>query len=247
MRIAVIDKNRAFVREISAMIQAQKGWRLVGTADNGEQGIALIENEKPDVVLLELILPQKDGFSVLEYFSRNSVSSKFLAMSSLKDEHFIEKALNAGASYYLIKPFDMQLLRGRICDTLSLPDIPFDRTESDRELDKKLTDALLEIGVTSAFKGFECAKKCIIEVSKRPPSPAVNMTEIYCKVAPECDTDFELVERSIRHMIKVAIKNEKFENINRILGVRVFSRGENMTNKPFITLWAEMIRGGRLK
>lgn len=120
MKIAIIEDNSLMAEMLKDMVTEQPDWELVGIADNGDDGIGLIRAKRPDIVLLDLILPKSDGFFVLKTIRAENIPVKFLALSSLNDDGLIEKALRYGASYYMIKPFQFDQLKERICDVTGM-------------------------------------------------------------------------------------------------------------------------------
>lgn len=103
-RIVLVEDEPHLQEELtSALVEA--GY-IVKNAYDGETGLALIEKEKPDVVILDLILPKKDGFEILEMCKANPATEHIpiLVLSNLESAENVEKAVRLGAVAYLVKP-----------------------------------------------------------------------------------------------------------------------------------------------
>ena len=117
LTIAIADDNERMLEMLNALIQTENGMELVGTAANGEDAVELIRKNTPDVVLLDLIMPKMDGLTVMEHCSHDSSVKKqpaFIVVSAVGQERITEDAFNLGAYYYMLKPFDKQVLLSRI-------------------------------------------------------------------------------------------------------------------------------------
>ncbi|MFQ7035189.1 response regulator [Candidatus Borkfalkia ceftriaxoniphila] len=244
MKIAIIEDNSLMAEMLKDMVTEQPDWELVGIADNGDDGIGLIRAKRPDIVLLDLILPKSDGFFVLKTIRAENIPVKFLALSSLNDDGLIEKALRYGASYYMIKPFQFDQLKERICDVtgMAFHSAPAAGAAAHvKSLDEKLSDIFLQLGMQIKLQGFHFVRDCI-KIAARRPDTQNNMKSLYDEVGKIYGKAAEKVERCIRHLVLSAIKSGKFGTINTFFAADVYTPPERMTNAHFIALWADKIR-----
>ncbi|HEY9721303.1 MAG TPA: response regulator transcription factor [Oscillatoriaceae cyanobacterium] len=102
IRIAVVDDHPAVRRGTCELIEEEEGLEVVGTGGNGDEAIALVERESPDVLLLDIQMPQRDGISALRELRRRGNPVGVLMMSAADDTRIVE-ALSAGANGYLLK------------------------------------------------------------------------------------------------------------------------------------------------
>lgn len=248
MKIVIIEDNNLMAEMLKDMVNEQPGWELAGVADNGDDGVELIRSKRPDIVLLDLILPKSDGFSVLKTIRAENIPVKFLALSCLNDDGLIEKALRYGASYYMIKPFQFDQLKERICDVTGRAFQSAHVASAAarvKSLDEKLSDIFLQIGMQIKLQGFHYVRDCIKIAAKRPDTQN-NMKSLYAEVGKIYGKAPEKVDRCIRHLISSAIKSGKFGTINTFFAADVYTPNDRMTNAHFISLWADKIRMGCL-
>ena len=117
LNVAIADDNEKMTEVLGRMIEEDKELSLVGKAHNGEEICNIIREKQPDVVILDIIMPKMDGLSVMERCVHSSVLKKipaFIVVSAVGQERITEDAFNLGAEYYMLKPFDNQMLLNRI-------------------------------------------------------------------------------------------------------------------------------------
>jgi two-component system chemotaxis response regulator CheY len=107
----LIVEDSGFIREIyHYVLQDFAELSIVAEADDGVTAVQLIEQHQPDLLILDLVLPLKDGLEVLKSVSQISPHTKAVVISSLDEEHIIAKAKALGAVEYVIKPFTKKQL-----------------------------------------------------------------------------------------------------------------------------------------
>ncbi|MBK9322121.1 MAG: response regulator [Bdellovibrionaceae bacterium] len=106
-RYIVID-DAPFVVELIKNILKGAGGLCVGDATNGEEGLHLFEKTLPDLVILDLVMPKKNGIEVAAEIRALSGDVKIIACSTLDEKNIMEKALTAGCDEYLLKPFSKE-------------------------------------------------------------------------------------------------------------------------------------------
>lgn len=113
--ILVADDNQEFTRTLSSYINTQEDMEVIGIAKDGNEAINLIPTINPDIVLLDVIMPHLDGLGVLEKISTmNYQKPIFIMLSAVGQDKITQKAITLGAEYYVVKPFDIELLIKRI-------------------------------------------------------------------------------------------------------------------------------------
>ena len=151
-----------------------KELHVVGKAKNGEEMCQIIRNKQPDVVLLDLIMPKMDGLTVMEKINQDKNVQKrpdFIVVTAVGQERITEDAFNRGANYYIMKPFNNEMLLNRIktvrrpvrsCekrnDELS-SQVPYIR---EGDLENRVTNLLHEIGIPAHIKGYHYLRDSII-------------------------------------------------------------------------------------
>ena len=158
------------------IINEDKELELVGHASNGEDIYEIIREKEPDVVLLDIIMPKVDGLSVMERVGRDVEIKKhpaFIVVSAVGQEQITEDAFNLGANYYILKPFDNNMLLNRIKHikntmsgkTKELRKVNAYENKGDyfeRNLEADVTNIIHEIGVPAHIKGYQYLRDAII-------------------------------------------------------------------------------------
>ena len=115
IKIAIADDNREFVAIIQEYLTGQRDFELVGVGYDGEQILTIIEEKKPDVVILDIIMPHLDGIGVLESLQGlRGKRPKIIMLTALGQESITQRVVELGADYYILKPFNMDVLASRI-------------------------------------------------------------------------------------------------------------------------------------
>ena len=197
---------------------------MVGKAHNGEEICNIIKEKEPDVVILDIIMPKVDGLSVMEKFSHDSSIKKtpaFIVVSAVGQERITEDAFNLGADYYMLKPFDNQMLLNRIkhirrigekrAREVSRQAVREEQgTYSGGNLEADVTNVIHEIGVPAHIKGYQYLRDAII-LSVNDMEMLNSITKIlYPTIAKKHQTTPSRVERAIRHAIEVAWSRGKW-------------------------------------
>lgn len=257
-RILIADDNIETAYSISDYLQG-KGYTVCGIAVNGIEAISMVEKFKPDILLLDLIMPELDGFCVLNSFKNKPNKPRTIVMSALKQDCFINKAIVMGADYYLIKPVNYEALLTHI------EDMPFEiypskenemrisgDSYSNRELmhtlDAKITNIFMAAGISAHIKGYQFLREAIKLAVDRPEIINSITKQLYPAIAQKYATTNSKVERAIRHAIEVAWSRGKIENLNAFFGIKVYSVKDKPTNGEFIALLADkmLIEGAML-
>lgn len=124
LNVAIVDDNPLILNTLDELINAEDGLSVIGKADNGADAINMIVDTTPDIVLLDLVMPKIDGISVVEKVKSEHTFLKnpaFIILSAVGGEQMTEDAFKAGANYYLMKPFDKEILVNKIRHIGKLP------------------------------------------------------------------------------------------------------------------------------
>ncbi|MCL2375466.1 MAG: sporulation transcription factor Spo0A [Firmicutes bacterium] len=247
-KILIVDDNDEFANEMKEFFNSSDKYEVVGCANDGVKGLAMFDELKPDIMLLDLVMPQMDGFSVLERMHKGS--SKVLVISALNQDTFISRAMNLGADYYMMKPVNFSNLSERIDGLLNPKAInganpplraaaQTTRLVRHGSMDEKITNIFITVGIPAHIKGYHFLREAI-KMAIDNPDIINNITKrLYPEVAGRFSTTSSKVERAIRHAIEVAWNRGKIENINSLFGIRVYNHNEKPTNGEFIALVAD--------
>ena len=256
LNVAIADDNVRMADILGQMIEEDKDLTLVGKAHNGEEICSIIREKEPDVVLLDIIMPKVDGLTVMERVGKDSDLKKqpaFIVVSAVGQEQITEDAFQLGANYYVLKPFDNDMLLSRIKRMRNLRDgrkrdirkiDAYENTGSyyERNLEADVTDIIHEIGVPAHIKGYQYLRDAII-LSVNDMEMLNSITKIlYPTIAKKHQTTPSRVERAIRHAIEVAWSRGKMDTIDELFGYTVSTGKGKPTNSEFIALIADKIR-----
>ncbi|MCI5648498.1 MAG: sporulation transcription factor Spo0A [Fusicatenibacter sp.] len=255
INIAVADDNERMLDLLGNIIGKDDELELIGKAGNGKEMYDLIREKQPDVVLLDIFMPKMDGLTVMEKVNEDKTLKKrpaFIVVSAVGQERITEDAFRLGAYYYILKPFDNEILLNRIKATRGL--LAGNRLQAkpaarevkagtqERNLEIEVTDMIHEIGVPAHIKGYQYLRDAII-MSVEDVEMLNSITKIlYPTIAKKHQTTPSRVERAIRHAIEVAWSRGKMDTIDELFGYTVSNRKGKPTNSEFIALIADKIR-----
>ena len=257
LQVAIADDNERIVELLGTMIRSESGMEIVGTAGNGEDAVDMIRKSQPDVVLLDLIMPKMDGLGVMEKLKEDKNIKKqpaFIVLSAIGQEDVTEDAFALGANYYMMKPFNNELLLGRLRSIRSLGERilnPIKRVEAverkrdsyeERDLETDVTNMIHEIGVPAHIKGYQYLRDAIMMTVEDMDMLSSITKVLYPTIAKNHQTTPSRVERAIRHAIEVAWSRGKMDTIDELFGYTVSTGKGKPTNSEFIALISDRIR-----
>ncbi len=237
--IALADEDQSILNELQKNFNDEY-FEVIASTNNGEELINIIKTKKPDVVIMDIVLQGLDGFKVLEAVKNES--SKIIVQSALSMDGFINKAINLGAKYYCIKPFDVSTLKDRVNDILNVDTSNtkvFFNAKTPNHIEEKITNIFITVGIPAHIKGYQFLREAIKLAIANPEIINSITKKLYPTIAEKYDTSASKVERAIRHAIEVAWNRGKIENINNLFGIKVYSSNEKPTNGEFIALVAD--------
>lgn len=256
IRILIADDNKEFSSILSQYLKEQEDFEVVAIANDGLEAVEFVGTYKPDVLVLDIIMPHLDGLGVLEKINSMTIDiPKVIVLSAVGQDKITQRAINLGAEYYVVKPFDMEIFSKRIRQMFSIgmvgQEVRKMRTESIREsnsfsnvnsLEAEITNIIHEIGVPAHIKGYLYLREAIQMVVKDIELLSAVTKELYPSIAKKFNTTSSRVERAIRHAIEVAWSRGQVETINRIFGYTVHNDKGKPTNSEFIAMVADKLR-----
>lgn len=233
--IVIADDNAGLTMGLKEYFADSDKYDVVAIASNGAEALALVEKHTPDFLLLDIVMPELDGFGVLTALGIKRPT--VIMMSQLATDGFVQKALRYGASYFLAKPFNFDTLKATL-DEFSSP-APVERRQVKSNLDEKIANLFISVGIPAHIKGYQFLREAIKMTVDSPEIIGSITKRLYPTIAERFSTSPSKVERAIRHAIEVAWNRGKIENINQIFGIKVYSPNEKPTNGEFIALIAD--------
>ena len=243
-QVFIADSGEDFCTGLTAALQRAGGFQVVGTANDGEQAIRLIQERKPEVLVLDLMLSKQDGISVLKNIAGMDRKPITLATSAFVTEYVSAAAANLGVRYLMLKPCDMTALVERLeeirgGENLRLAD---KRRPDKNSIENMVTGIIHEIGVPAHIKGYQYLREAIIiAVNDMDVINAITKV-LYPQVAKTFQTTPSRVERAIRHAIEVAWDRGDLDTLQRFFGYTVSNTKGKPTNSEFIALIADKLQ-----
>jgi two-component system response regulator (stage 0 sporulation protein A) len=257
IQVIIADDNKEFGDILCEYLDNQEDIEVTGIARDGLEAYDLITAKTPDIAILDIIMPHLDGLGVLEKINSTEMSKRplFIILSAVGQDKITQRALALGAEYYIVKPFDMDVLVSRIRqlkDVYKSPIIKSDYTESigktsqhapqQKSLELEVTNIMHEIGVPAHIKGYQYLRDAIMMVVKDLDIINSITKQLYPNIAKEYNTTPSRVERAIRHAIEVAWSRGQIDAINALFGYTISGVKGKPTNSEFIAMIADKLR-----
>ncbi|WP_024615049.1 sporulation transcription factor Spo0A [Clostridium sp. Ade.TY] len=260
--ILIADDNKEFCSILNDYLLNQKDIVVTGIAKDGREALTLIEERKPDLVILDIIMPHLDGLGVLEKLNNMNLDKmpRVIILSAVGQDKITQQAITLGADYYVVKPFDMDIFTKRIREMFSSNtnkkltsstsryqshDTSVHSSISSSEpvdLETEITSIIHEIGVPAHIKGYMYLREAITMVVNDMELLSAVTKELYPSIAKKYNTTASRVERAIRHAIEVAWGRGQIDAINKLFGYTIHNDKGKPTNSEFIAIIADKLR-----
>ncbi len=245
IKVLMIDDNIELVTMVEEYFSNHENIDISLKAYNGVEGMKLIkENQNDyDVVILDLIMPRKDGVTVLEEMKQENIDKKVIVLTSYNTQDMIRKVSELGIVYFILKPFELKELERRILESM---DCNKQRNKSidvyHNNLQISITKILHELGVPSHIKGYQYIREGITIIFEKPGVIGGITKELYPDIATKFETTVSRVERAIRHAIEVSWNRGNWDLMEEIFGHSVDIDKAKPTNSEFIVTVADKLR-----
>ena len=245
IRVMLAEDNQSILRLLSDFLSGKPEIELVAAVSDGAAILDAVREHGPDVLVMDVIMPRKDGFMALEELGRidECARPKVIVLTGLSRDDFIMRAIALGASYYMVKPFDLHVLYHRILEVAGEePDVvasPAPRGEAAESADEQITNLFLTLGIPAHIKGYQYLREAVRMVMENHDVINRITKELYPSIARQFGTTASKVERAIRHAIEVAWNRGRVDTLNRAFGCRVCTPEDKPTNGEFIAMLAD--------
>lgn len=263
--ILIADDNADFVTTLVEHLSKEKDMEVIGIARDGKEAFNKVLEMKPDVLLLDVIMPYLDGLGVLEKINSSHAEKvpTCIMLSAVGQTKITQKAISLGAEYYVVKPFDIEILINRIRDIKNYKPTPTSKAENfyamketkakyieineineknQENLEALVTNVIHEIGVPAHIKGYQYLREAIMMVVQDIDIINQITKMLYPEIAERYHTTPSRVERAIRHAIEVAWARGKNDAVESIFGYTVSAAKGKPTNSEFIAMIADKLR-----
>ena len=248
IKVLIADDSTVVLEVLSSYLQDKEDIEVVGTAEDGLQVMDILRSKPVDVLLLDMVMPRLDGFGVLAQIQKENLPHRphIIAVTALMRDDFIQRAINLGSDYYILKPFELSAVYQRIVERNQPVEVQADAPvrapqPANCSLDERIANIFLSMGIPAHIKGYHFLREAIkLVVNDREMINAITK-DLYPTVALNFNTTSSKVERAIRHAIVVAWTRGQMENINMLFGSKLYVKHEKPTNGEFIALIADRL------
>jgi len=250
IKLMLADDNLTLRDSLSAYFSSQPEITLTRPAANGVEVLELTESERPDVLLLDIIMPRLDGLGVLRELMQRPIRPRVIMLTALRSDEVIARAMELGASYFIIKPAEPREIHQHILTVagaadplrISSPETPAS-AYARWSTDERIANLFLSIGIPAHIKGYQYLREAVRMVIEDGDIINRITKELYPGIAKRYGTSSSKVERAMRHAIEVAWNRGRLDVTNQLLGVTLFNERDKPTNGEFISLIAEKAAG----
>lgn len=244
IRIFMIDDNENLRTMVKEYCSQHEKLELVLEANDGKEGYEILKDRinDYDVILLDLIMPIRDGIYVLNNMKKENLNKNVIVLTSYSSPETIRQAADLGASYYILKPFDLDNLEERIIECMN------ENKNSSTTINLKhnkisvsITNILHELGIPSHIKGYQYIREGISMIYENSDLIGAITKELYPKIAQKYDTTVSRVERAIRHAVEVSWNRGDWDLMEEIFGHSVDIDRSKPTNSEFIVTIADKL------
>ena len=259
--VLIADDNQEFSRTLATYLTNQEDMEIIGIAKDGLEALDIIKEKAPDVAILDVIMPHLDGLGVLEKVNSNTNLNKkpiCIMLSAVGQDKITQRAINLGAEYYIVKPFDINILVERINEikfyqpqnsnefikreVKRTPYINVNTTKEENHLEALVTNVIHGVGVPAHIKGYQYLREAIIMVVNDIDVINQITKSLYPQIAQKFSTTPSRVERAIRHAIEVAWGRGEMDLMENIFGYTISASKGKPTNSEFIAMIADKLR-----
>lgn len=247
-KVLVVDDNKALVGMIQEYFEDNKNIEISCVAHDGEEAVNVVKDNMSsiDVILLDLIMPKKDGVYVLDKLKSMGIKKDIIVVTSFNEEETIRKVSEYGVKYVVLKPFELKDLESKILEVKNKPKGNIINVGANN-LNISVSKILHELGIPSHIKGYQYIREAISLVYERPELIGGITKELYPLVGKTFDTSTSRVERAIRHAIEVSWNRGDWDLMEEIFGHSVDIDRAKPTNSEFIVTIADKLRLDSLK
>lgn len=260
LKIFIVDGDVSEAEELENKLQGE--FDIVETALDGIKAIDGILNKKPDVVLIDIMLPYIDGIGVIEKCREcmeYELLPVFIVLTSIGTEKLIECVNHMDIDYCMMRPFKNEVLSHRIKQVAKIKGLEHRVIQREKEKNFKksnqttvidyefhmkqdVTKIIRDLGIPAHIKGYQYIREGIIMAIED-----INMMNyitklLYPTIAKKYKTTSSSVERAIRHAIEVAWSRGKVELLEEMFGYTISAGKGKPTNSEFIALIADKLR-----
>lgn len=267
INVVLIDKDQTYLQKLKSYLERKGKISVKGLTDDGVKGLEYIKTNKIDIILIDILLANKDGFWLLEQLEKNRINAVVIVMSAMNGDSIVRRTMTLGVDYFMAKPIQGDLLIERMYQLIGF-DNNFEKEQSIRnnyldndiynsiiessnkkefhkeDLELRITRDLNRMGVSAGIRGFHYIRCAIIKVIEEPEMINAVTKCLYPEVGREYKSTSSRVERAIRHAISSSWEKNGCEVYREMLGCEPSKRP---TNSQFIATLADYFSRNTMK
>ena len=241
-RILLANSSEEFSDRLKALLQTTDRYSVIGTANDGLRAIELLKTTKPEILIVDTMLPQADGIAVLKAANTLERKPMLLVMADFMTEFISGLLLSQGVQYILLKPCSPDAVLERLEEMREALKHQKHYSRLDTNIEAMVTSMIHEIGVPAHIKGYQYLREAIMIAVKDMDVINAITKILYPQVAKTFHTTPSRVERAIRHAIEVAWDRGDLDTLQRFFGYTVSNTKGKPTNSEFIALIADKLQ-----
>lgn len=244
IRVLMIDDNVKLIGAVKEYFKNNNEIDIVLESYDGLEGFKTIKEKQNDydVIILDLIMPKKDGIYVLEQMKEYNIDKKVIVATSYNASEVIKEVSEYGVNYFILKPFDLIDLAKRITEVMKVKSESKNIDFYHSNLQVSISKMLHELGIPSHIKGYQYIRDGISIIFENPDVIGGITKELYPEIADKYKTTVSRVERAIRHAIEVSWNRGNWDFMEEIFGHSVDIDKAKPTNSEFLVTIADKLR-----
>ncbi len=242
-RAVLADNNRDYLKLLSSFLEETGIIKIEDYAFDGRQAFEMAMNYKPDLLLLDLIMPMLDGFAVLEELIRSGYDgrTRIVMTSAVSLDFIMKKAESYNVDYIFLKPFDKDVFKKRITEIMTQESRTHLGEPQKADPGEVVTKHIKSIGITANIRGYHYLREAILLVHDNFDMMSQLTTGLYVSVAQKYNSTPQRVERAMRHAIETAWNKGNIEVLEKLFGYTILDTKGKPTNGEFIAMLADRL------
>ena len=242
VKVVVVDDNEAVIRSVKEYFRNSEIVSVIGGFTNGKDALNyLLQNpDQYDILMLDLILTHFDGIRIIEELKNHNINKKIMVLSSFKDDFTIRRVQALGASYFMLKPVDMDVVNSRLIDLVMHKEEM--KVVKSNKIESEVSVLLHDLGIPTHVRGYQYIREGVMLLYASDGISSLVTKEIYPKIANKYQTTSSRVERAIRHAIEISWSRGDIKLMEDLFGNSIDFDRSRPTNSEFLSTLADKFK-----
>lgn len=241
----VVDDSKEFTEEVQNYFAENTEINILNVIQNGKDVIPYVKSHvsEIDVILMDSILPGKDGLAILSELKDLKINKHVIVLSSYGKEYTIKMINKYNVDYLMLKPCELSSLKDRIKEVVvDASNELYENKKANHALQLKVSELLHDLGIPSQIKGYQYLREGILMLYEQASLIGGITKEVYPEIASRYNTTPSRVERAIRHAIEVSWNRADYDVMNKIFGHSIDYDRAKPTNSEFMATLSDSLR-----